>query len=117
MIKDEAQLEKFISEIRRGTQVLSVLSQLKLEQYGYSLLQVLTEKGVEIEQGTLYPLLRRLEKQGLLESDWRVDGPRPRRYYKISAQGEEVLRSLTAEWHYLVGVMDKLLSQKTKGVQ
>ncbi len=116
MIKDEAQLEKLITEIRRGTQVLSVLSQLDQEQYGYSLLQVLTEHGMEIEQGTLYPLLRRLEKQGLLESDWRVDGPRPRRYYKISQRGEQVLSALTAEWRYLVGVMDDLLSRKKQGV-
>ena len=76
MIKDEAQLEKLISEIRRGTLVLSVLSQLGEEQYGYSLMQALTARGMEIDQGTLYPLLRRLEKQGLLTSDWRVDGPR-----------------------------------------
>ena len=112
MIKNEAQLEKLISEIRRGTLVLSVLSQLGEEQYGYSLMQVLTAQGMEIDQGTLYPLLRRLEKQGLLNSDWRVDGPRPRRYYVISPQGEAVLSAITAEWRYVVDVMDILLSNK-----
>jgi len=109
MIKNEAQLDKFISEVRRGTLVLSVLSQLNEEQYGYSLMQVLTAQGMEIDQGTLYPLLRRLEKQGLLKSDWRVDGPRPRRYYIISVQGEDFLQALTAEWRHIVDVMDKLL--------
>lgn len=110
MIKDEAQLEKLISEIRRGTLVLSVLSQLGEEQYGYSLMQALTAQGMEIDQGTLYPLLRRLEKQGLLTSDWRVDGPRPRRYYVRSQKGEDFLTALTAEWRYVVDVMDTLLS-------
>ncbi|MDX1414215.1 MAG: PadR family transcriptional regulator [Candidatus Promineifilaceae bacterium] len=110
MIKDEAQLDKLISEIRRGTLILSVLSQLDKEQYGYSLMQVLTAKGMEIDQGTLYPLLRRLEKQGLLDSDWRTDGPRPRRYYIINKQGEEILHALSVEWRYLVQVMEKLLA-------
>jgi len=112
MIKNEAQLGKLISEIRRGALVLSVLSQLAQEQYGYSLMQTLTAQGMEIDQGTLYPLLRRLEKQGLLKSDWRVDGPRPRRYYVISRQGEDILNALTAEWRYVVDVMDTLLSHK-----
>ena len=112
MIKNEAQLEKLISEIRRGTLVLSVLSQLGEEEYGYSLMQVLTAQGMEIDQGTLYPLLRRLEKQGLLTSDWRVEGPRPRRYYVISKQGEAILSALSAEWRYVVEVMDTLLSDK-----
>ena len=94
MIKNEAQLEKLVSELRRGTLVLSVLSQLHSEQYGYSLMQVLTVKGMDIEQGTLYPLLRRLEKQGLLESEWRVEEGRPRRYYKISADGEAIESAL-----------------------
>ena len=90
--------------------VLGVLSQLDEEQYGYSLMQVLTAQGMEIDQGTLYPLLRRLEKQGLLTSDWRVDGPRPRRYYVISPQGEAILHALTAELRYVVNVMDTMLS-------
>jgi len=109
MIKNEAQLEKLISELRRGTLVLSVLSQLHSEQYGYSLMQKLTAKGMEIEQGTLYPLLRRLEKQGLLESEWRVEEGRPRRYYKINPGGEAIEYALVAEWRYMREVMDGLL--------
>ena len=110
MIKNEAQLEKFVSEVRRGTLVLSVLSQLHSEQYGYSLMQKLTAKGMEIEQGTLYPLLRRLEKQGLLESEWRVEEGRPRRYYKISAVGEGIEGALIAEWRHIREVVDGLLT-------
>jgi DNA-binding PadR family transcriptional regulator len=109
MIKNEAQLEKLVSELRRGTLVLSVLSQLHSEQYGYSLMQILTAKGMDIEQGTLYPLLRRLEKQGLLESEWRVEEGRPRRYYKISAAGEAIEIALIGEWHHIREVVDGLL--------
>jgi DNA-binding PadR family transcriptional regulator len=74
-------------------------------------MQRLTEKGLNIDQGTLYPLLRRLESQGLLQSEWRVDGPRPRRYYRINKTGQRVLASLTVEWRYLVEVMERLLPQ------
>ena len=109
MIKNEAQLDKLISELRRGTLVLSVLSQLHGEQYGYSLMQNLTAKGMDIEQGTLYPLLRRLEKQGLLVSEWRVEEGRPRRYYRISSAGEAIELALAAEWRVIREVMDGLL--------
>jgi len=87
-----------------------VLSQLSHEQYGYSLLKGLSDQGMEIDQSTLYPLLRRLEAQGLLQSDWRiVDDARPRRYYVISAQGQAVLAQLKSEWSALVGTMQKML--------
>ena len=105
----QTQTQNLIQELRRGVIVLEVLSQLDQEQYGYSLMKLLEDQGMQIDQGTLYPLLRRLEKQGLLASDWRVDGPRPRRYYIISLQGEEILHALTAEWRYVVEVMDNLL--------
>lgn len=98
-----------ILELRRGLIILAVLNQLREEQYGYSLIKSLSDQGFEIDQGTLYPLLRRLESQGLLQSKWRVEGDRPRRYYVISAQGEEVLPQLKSEWDHLVHVMDGLL--------
>ena len=78
-------------ELRRGVIVLAVLSQLQEEQYGYSIMRLLSDQGLDIDQGTLYPLLRRLEAQGLLKSKWRVEEARPRRYYVISAQGREAL--------------------------
>jgi len=96
-------------ELRRGALVLAVLAELWHEQYGYSLKKLLSDKGLEIDEGTLYPLLRRLESQGLLESAWRVEDARPRRYYKASAQGEKLAKELAAEWRKLAGVMGKLI--------
>ncbi len=101
--------QNLISELRRGTLVLTVLSQLDEKQYGYSLVQLLAEKGVEIDQSTLYPLLRRLENQGLLESEWSVEGSRPRRYYVLSKTGEETLQQLKREWRALSDALDHLL--------
>lgn len=98
-------------ELRRGVIVIAVLSQLKEEQYGYSLLKRLSDQDMEIDQGTLYPLLRRLESQGLLQSDWRiVEEARPRRYYVISKQGREVLTQLKRAWSGMVTTMQKMLS-------
>ena len=103
-------------ELRRGALVLAVLSQLTTEQYGYSLKQALADQGLIINEGTLYPLMRRLEKQGLLESDWRVvDDKRPRRYYKISSLGEDMLTQLRSEWNSLIETMNRLLDEPTGG--
>jgi DNA-binding PadR family transcriptional regulator len=102
-------VENLISELRRGTLVLTVLSQLDRKQYGYSLSQSLAEQGVEIDQSTLYPLLRRLEKQGMLESEWSVEGSRPRRYYALSQMGQETLKTLKEEWFTLSDALDQLL--------
>ena len=101
--------ENFISELRRGTLVLSVLSQLDEQQYGYSLKGRLGERGIKIDQGTLYPLLRRLESQGLLDSEWVLTGSRPRRYYQINSIGQEVLETLTREWKNTVSAIARLL--------
>jgi PadR family transcriptional regulator PadR len=109
--KDYAELiENLGFELRRGALVLAVLSQLQSEQYGYSLKQQLAADGVEINEGTLYPLLRRLETQGLLDSEWRViDEARPRRYYQISTLGEQVLKDLRAEWASLSKAINDIL--------
>jgi DNA-binding PadR family transcriptional regulator len=96
-------------ELRRGLIVLAVLSQLREEQYGYSLKKALTDQGLDVEEGTLYPLLRRLEAQGLLQSSWKVEESRPRRYYQLSPEGLKVYRALAANWQSLVRAMDKLL--------
>lgn len=95
--------------MRRGAIVLAVMSQLKQEQYGYSLIKNLTTQGFDIGQDTLYPLLRRLERQGLLDSQWRVEDPRPRRYYKLNNAGIEMLALLTAEWREQEDVLRRLL--------
>jgi len=100
---------KLTQELRRGILVLATLSQLKEAKYGYALINNLAERGLDIEQGTLYPLLRRLESQGLLQSEWNVEGSRPRRYYIISPAGLRLLELLSAEWRDLTTVMDGLL--------
>ena len=103
------QVDRLAQELRRGILVLATLSQLKKAKYGYALISDLAELGLEIEQGTLYPLLRRLESQGLLQSTWNVDGSRPRRYYEISEMGSLVLKKLTTEWHSLTDIMNLIL--------
>jgi DNA-binding PadR family transcriptional regulator len=97
-------------ELRRGVIVLAVLSQLGSEQYGYSLLKLLADQGLDVDQGTLYPLLRRLEAQGYLQSVWKLEEARPRRYYVISPEGKKVLPKLKKEWAGIVSVMDKMLA-------
>jgi PadR family transcriptional regulator len=101
--------ENTLNELRRGVIVLAVLSQLNEEQYGYSLLKLLSEQGLELDQGTLYPLLRRLESQGLLSSDWNTEGSRPRRYYVISPEGQELLPRLKEEWNKIVSMLERML--------
>jgi PadR family transcriptional regulator PadR len=103
--------QNLISELRRGTLVLSVLSQLDDERYGYSLAQRLADQGLDIDQGTLYPLMRRLEEQGLLDSEWSVEGSRPRRYYRLNDAGRQTLSTLKDEWNRLVAVLDTLLGK------
>jgi DNA-binding PadR family transcriptional regulator len=111
MDKNEmADLElKLEQELRRGILVLAALSQLAEAKYGYELMSDLGARGLEIEQGTLYPLLRRLETQGLLQSEWNVAGSRPRRYYSISPDGEQLLAKLKRSWREQTAVMEKLL--------
>lgn len=109
MSNDKSTLDGLVQELRRGTLVLGVLSQLGEPLYGYSLVERLTAEGMDIDRNTLYPLLRRLEKQGLLESEWNVEESRPRRYYKLSGEGVRVLKDLTVEWNRMNGVIGKLI--------
>lgn len=96
-------------ELRRGTIVLCVLSQLKKPQYGYSLVQNLESSNVSVDTGTLYPLLRRLEKQGLLESEWETDSNKPRKYYRRTMLGDKVFIELEQEWKKMVTSMELLI--------
>lgn len=91
-------LQSFITELRRGTLTLAVLGALRKPRYGYALLQTMQQENIDIEANTLYPLLRRLESQGLLSSDWDTSESRPRKYYTVSARGAEVLKELLVEW-------------------
>jgi DNA-binding PadR family transcriptional regulator len=96
-------------ELRRGVLVLVVLSQLRTPQYGYSLRQALADRGMTIEEGTLYPLLRRLEAQGLLASQWRTEDGPPRRYYTLSPAGARHYQSLSASWSTLATTVNRLI--------
>ena len=110
-MENDELVQNMLLELRRGVLSIAVLSQLGKEEYGYSLLKALSDKGMEIDQSTLYPLLRRLESQGLLQSDWRiVDEARPRRYYVISTQGRAVLNKLKREWSTMAETMKQMLT-------
>jgi DNA-binding PadR family transcriptional regulator len=112
MVNTQDPVQNILLELRRGMLSLAVLSQLVKEQYGYSLLKLLSDQGLEIDQGTLYPLLRRLESQGLLHSDWRImDEARPRRYYVISQRGQSALVELKKEWSNTVATINHMLTK------
>ena len=98
-------------ELRRGCLTLAVLTQLRNEQYGYTLRKALAEDGLEIDEGTLYPLLRRLESQGLLVSQWREEDKRNKRFYRLSPQGEQTLNQLLSEWQRINTSLSKILQE------
>jgi DNA-binding PadR family transcriptional regulator len=98
-------------ELRRGVVVLATLSQLRTPRYGYELRQALADKGMPIEEGTLYPLLRRLETQGLLKSEWKIEDGPPRRYYTLNADGRKLLKKLTESWQSMNDAMHRLLKE------
>lgn len=108
MDRDEI-ISGFLLELRRGTIVLCVLAKLQEPTYGYSLIAQLADTGITIEANTLYPLLRRLESQGLLNSTWNTEGAKPRKYYRITALGREVFTALKEHWQGLVAQMNTVL--------
>lgn len=105
-------LDNLVQELRRGTLILSVLSQLKEKKYGYALVQSLEMKGVSIDPNTLYPLLRRLEKQGLLQSEWDVGESKPRKYYRRTQQGDEIFLELKKQWKSISESMTRLMEEE-----
>jgi PadR family transcriptional regulator PadR len=96
-------------ELRRGCLIVAVLGQLQSEHYGYTLRKALEDQGLAIDEGTLYPLLRRLESQGLLASEWREENKRNKRFYKLSPQGRQILKQLLTEWQGLNTSIQKIL--------
>ena len=113
MVMDEIQNDayrKISQEMRRGILILATLSALQVERYGYDLIDRLSAQGLVVDQGTLYPLLRRLESQALLDSRWDTEGSRPRRYYRLSASGRIVLRELEQDWQALTTSIARLLA-------
>ena len=101
--------EKLRLELRRGCLILAVMAQLRSERYGYTLRQAMDDAGLPIDEGTLYPLLRRLESQGLLVSEWREEDKRNKRFYRLSADGKLILKQLAAEWKSIKASLDGLL--------
>lgn len=104
-------IQSLIIELRRGTLTLAVLSQLQKPEYGYSLVQSLEEKDLTIDPSTLYPLLRRLEKQGLLVSNWELNGNRQRKYYQLSQNGKQIYEKLKEAWSVTSNQMVQLLRE------
>jgi PadR family transcriptional regulator PadR len=102
-------LENLKGELRRGCLIVAVLAQLRAEQYGYTLRKALADDGLEIDEGTLYPLLRRLETQGLLVSQWREEDKRNKRFYRLSGDGEVILKQLLEEWESINSSLGKIL--------
>src|SRR5271165_6640969 len=98
---DEDLFENLRLELRRGYLIVAVFAQLRAEHYGYALRKALADRGLNIEENTLYPLLRRLESQGLLISDWREENKRNKRFYRLSTDGEAMFTRLLAEWRSL----------------
>jgi len=104
-------LENLRSELRRGSLIVAVLAELRTEQYGYTLRKSLEEHGIAIDEGTLYPLLRRLETQGLLSSEWREQDKRKKRFYRLSPQGNVILTELLLDWESLSASLRAILQQ------
>ena len=102
-------LSIFDTELKRGTLTLVIMSQLQTPQYGYSLIQNLTDLNIEVEAGTLYPMLRRLQKQGVLKSDWDTNESRPRKYYQLSDLGLKLFFRLKENWKNLSKQMNHIL--------
>jgi PadR family transcriptional regulator PadR len=98
-------------ELRRGCLILAVLAQLRVEHYGYTLRKALTEQGLAIDESTLYPLLRRLESQALLVSEWREEDKRNKRFYRLSSQGKRMLKDLLSEWSSINESVDRIVSR------
>ena len=104
-------------ELRRGCLVLAVLAQLRQEHYGYGLRKALANDGLDIDENTLYPLLRRLETQGLLVSEWREQDKRNKRFYRLSPGGEPVLQQLLAEWRGINSSLDRIVDAEPRDRQ
>jgi len=113
--ENDSLLENLRLELRRGCLVLAVLAELRTEQYGYTLRKGLADRGLVVDEGTLYPLLRRLESQGLLASEWREEDKRNKRFYKISRDGKLVLKQLLAEWQDIGKSLEEILRESDHG--
>ena len=106
---NEELFENLRLELRRGSLILAVLAELRTEHYGYALRKALADQGMVIDESTLYPLLRRLESQGLLTSEWREEEKRSKRFYRLSRDGETILKQLLEEWRHINSSLNRIL--------
>ncbi len=106
---DAELFENLRLELRRGCLILAVLAELRAERYGYTLRKSLAERGMEIDENTLYPLLRRLESQGLLVSEWREEDKRNKRFYRLSGNGQQILKQLLKEWRNIDSSLERIV--------
>ncbi len=111
---DSEHYQKLKLELRRGVIILAVLAELRTEHYGYSLRKNLIGKGLEIDEGTLYPLIRRLEKQSFLVSEWRLENNRKKRFYKLSSIGKAVFIKLSHEWQETESTLNAILNNEVE---
>jgi PadR family transcriptional regulator PadR len=111
---ENGMFESLRLELRRGCLIVAVLAQLRHEHYGYTLRKALADEGLAIEESTLYPLLRRLETQGLLKSEWREEEKRNKRFYRLSGEGELLLEQLLVEWNGINESLHKILKTEVK---
>lgn len=111
---DAPLFENLRLELRRGCLVIAVLAALEAEQYGYSLRKRLVDEGLDVDEGTLYPLLRRLETQGLLASQWREEGKRTKRFYRLAPAGAAMLEQLLGEWRAIDVALRGLLRESDR---
>src|ERR1700687_3960792 len=102
-------------ELRRGSVIVAVLAALRTERYGYTLRKALADHGLHIDEGTLYPLLRRLESQGLLTSEWREEDKRNKRFYQLSAEGRQILKRLLGEWTSIDASLKEIFKETPNG--
>jgi PadR family transcriptional regulator PadR len=109
-LREREHYQKLKLELRRGVLILAVLAELREEHYGYSLRKTLSQKGLDIDEGTLYPLMRRLEKQQLLTSDWREENNRKKRFYQLSEIGITTLEQLTQDWQNVESTLNNILN-------
>jgi len=107
----EEDFSAHLQELRRGTVVLACLELLRVPGYGYGLLQELEARGFSTDANTLYPLLRRLQKQGYLTSEWDTGEARPRKFYRTSPEGMHLAEVLDREWHGLTAAIDRLMGE------
>ena len=114
-VVDAAVVDSLRLELRRGCLIVAVLAQLREEHYGYTLRKALAERGLAIEESTLYPLLRRLETQGLLTSEWREEEKRNKRFYRLSVQGAATLEQLLVEWNGINDSLHRILKDGSPG--